>query len=108
MNVEHKRSDRLTVAKLNNVSKSNKQDYKSKLLTEKYSPLPTNSQQLTPAQTALQRQSEKHPDFEIQPVNTIRPQILNTKEVPNHWYQLMCHYQLLENTFLNSLILIKL
>ena len=42
-------------------------------MTEKYSLLPINPQQLTPAQTALQRLSEKHPDFEIQPVNTIRP-----------------------------------
>ena len=40
---------------------------------EKYSLLPINPQQLTPAQTALQRMSEKHPDFEIQTVNTIRP-----------------------------------
>ena len=40
-------------------------------MTKKYSLLPINSQQLTPAQTALQRMSEKHPDFEIQPVNTI-------------------------------------
>ena len=32
-----------------------------------------NPQQLTPVQTALQRMSEKHPDFEIQAVNTIRP-----------------------------------
>ena len=42
-------------------------------MTEKYSLLPINPQQLTPAQTALQRMSEKHPDFEIQAVNTIRP-----------------------------------
>ena len=42
-------------------------------MTEKYSLLPINPQQLTPAQTALQRISEKHPDFEIQAVNTIRP-----------------------------------
>ena len=42
-------------------------------MTEKYSLLPINPQQLTPVQTALQRLSEKHPDFEIQPVNTIRP-----------------------------------
>ena len=39
-------------------------------MTEKYSLLPINPQQLTPAQTA----SEKHQDFEIQAVNTIRPQ----------------------------------
>ena len=42
-------------------------------MMEKYSLLPINPQQLTPAQTALQRLSEKHPDFEIQAVNTIRP-----------------------------------
>ena len=35
--------------------------------------MPINPQQLTPAQTALQRMSEKCPDFEIQVVNTIRP-----------------------------------
>ena len=39
----------------------------------KYLLLPINPQQLTLAQTALQRMSEKHPDFEIQDVNTIRP-----------------------------------
>ena len=43
-------------------------------MTEKYSLLPINPQQLTQAQTALQRLSEKQPDFKIQPVNTIRPQ----------------------------------
>ena len=42
-------------------------------MTEKYSLLSINPQQLTPVQTALQRLSEKHPDFEIQAVNTIRP-----------------------------------
>ena len=59
--MECKRSDRLTVAKLNNVGKFNKQDYKS---------------------TALQRLSEKHPDFEIQPVNTIRPPDIEYKRGP--------------------------
>ena len=73
INVECEKSDRLTVVKLNNVSKPYKQEYKSKLMTEKYSLLPINPQQLTPAQTALQRLAEKHPDFEIQPVNTIIP-----------------------------------
>ena len=42
-------------------------------MTEKYSLLQINPQQLTPVQTALQRLSEKHPDFEIQPFNTIIP-----------------------------------
>ena len=46
-------------------------------MMEKYSFLPINLQKLTPAQTTLQRMSEKHLDFEIQAVNTIRPQILN-------------------------------
>ena len=40
-------------------------------MTEEYSLLPPQSYILTPVQTALQRLSEKHPDFEIQPVNTI-------------------------------------
>ena len=66
INAEWEKSDRLTVAKLNAVKQFNKQDYKSK-----YSLLPLNPQQLTPVQTAIQRMSEKHPDFEIEPVNTI-------------------------------------
>ena len=40
-------------------------------MTEKYSLFAAQSYPLTPAQTALQCLSEKHPDFEIQPVNTI-------------------------------------
>ena len=71
INVECEKSDRLTVAKLNTVKHFNKQDHKSKLMTEKYSLLPLNPQQLTPAQTGTQRMSEKHLDFEIEPVNTI-------------------------------------
>ena len=39
-------------------------------MTEKYSFLPSQSNPLTPVQIALQRLSEKHPDFEIQPVYT--------------------------------------
>ena len=73
INAEWEKSDRLTVAKLNAVKQFNKQDHKSKLMTEKYSLLPLNSQQLTSVQTAIQRMSEKHPDFEIEPVNTIQP-----------------------------------
>ena len=81
INAEHEKSDRLTVAKLNTVSKPYKQDYKSKLMMEKYLLLPIDQQQLTPAQTTLQRMSEKHPDFEIQAVNTIRlPDIEYTKK----------------------------
>ena len=71
INAEWKKSDRLTVAKLITVKQYNKQDHKSKLMTEKYLLLPLNPQQLTPVQTAIQRMSEKHLDFEIEPVNTI-------------------------------------
>ena len=71
INAECEKSERLTVEKLNTISKPYKQDYKSKLMMEKYSLLPITPQQLTPAQIALQRMSEKHPDFEIQAVNTI-------------------------------------
>ena len=46
INVECEKSDRLTVAKLNTVSKPYKQDYQSKLMTEKYSLLPINPQHL--------------------------------------------------------------
>ena len=65
INAEWEKSDRLTVAKLNAVKQFNKQDHKSKLMTEKYSLLPLNPQQLTPVQTAIQRMSDKHRDFEI-------------------------------------------
>ena len=40
-------------------------------MTEKYSLLPLNPQQLTPVQTVIQGMSEKHLDFEIEHVNTI-------------------------------------
>ena len=51
-------------------------------MTEKYSLLPLNPQQLTPVQTAIQRMSEKHPDFEIEPVNTIRPPEIEYTQMP--------------------------
>ena len=82
INVECKKSDRLTVAKLNAVKQYNKQDHKSKLMTENYSLLPSNLKQLTPVQTAIQRISEKHPDFEIGPVNTIQPPEIEYTQTP--------------------------
>ena len=82
INVEHEKSDRLTVAKLNAVKQYNKQDHKSKLMTEKYLLLPLNPQQLTPVQTAIQRMSEKHPDFEIEPGNTIQPPEIKYTQTP--------------------------
>ena len=54
-------------------------------MTEKYSLLSSQSYPLTPVQTVLQRLSEKHPDFEIQPVNTIQlPEINYIHKLPRH------------------------
>ena len=82
INTEQEKSDRLTVAKLNAVKQFNKQDHKSKLMTEKYLLLPLNPQQLTSVQAAIQRMSEKHPDFEIEPVNTIRSPEIEYTQTP--------------------------
>ena len=82
INAEWEKSDRLTVAKLNAVKQFNKQDHKSKLMTEKYSLLSLNPQQLTPVQIAIQGMSEKHPDFEIEPVNTIQPLEIKYTQTP--------------------------
>ena len=70
INVEHKKSDRLTVAKLNAVKQYNKQDHKSKIMTEKIFIITIKSSTINTS-TAIQMMSEKHPDFEIEPVNTI-------------------------------------
>ena len=67
-------------------------------MTEKYLLLPLNPQQLTPVQTAIQRMSEKHLDFEIEPVNTIQPPEIKYTQTPRHWYQLIPHCQLFINT----------
>ena len=54
INKEREKSDRSTMARLDSIVKANKQNYKSNLMTEKYSLLPSQSYPLTPAQTALQ------------------------------------------------------
>ena len=77
-------------------------------MTEKYFLLPAQSYPLTPVQTALQQLSEKHPDFEIQPVNTISPQRLNIHKHPRHSRQLIYHYQLSESIYHDNLTLVKL
>ena len=63
INTEWEKSNRLTVAKLNTAKQYNKQDHKSKLMTEKYSLLPLNPQQLTPVQTAIKKDVRKTPGF---------------------------------------------
>ena len=105
INAECKKSDRLTVAKLNTVKQYNKQDHKSKLMTEKYLLLPLNPQQLTPVQTAIQRMSEKHLDFEIEPVNTIRPPEIEYTQTPQALVPI--DTLLSVNTFLDNQTLIK-
>ena len=85
--MQHYRAERIIKTKYKrtkvvNYRQFNKQDHKSKLMTEKYSLLPLNPQQLTPVQTAIQRMSEKHPDFEIEPVNTIRPPEIEYTQMP--------------------------
>ena len=52
INKEPEKSDRSTTERLDSIVKANKQNYKSNLLTEKYSLLPSQSYQLTPVQTA--------------------------------------------------------
>ena len=52
-NREWEKSDRLTVARLDSIVKGNKQNYKSNLMTKKYSLLPSQSYPLTPVQTVL-------------------------------------------------------
>ena len=54
INKELETSDGLTIARLDSIVKENKQNYKSNLMTEKYSLLPSQSYPLTPVQTALQ------------------------------------------------------
>ena len=82
INGEWEKSDRLTVAKLSAVKQFNKKDHKSKLMTEKCSLLPLNPEQLTPVKTVIQRMSEKYPNFEIEPVNTIRPSEIEYTQTP--------------------------
>ena len=53
-------------------------------MTEKYLLLPLHPQQLTPVQTAIQRMSEKHPDFEIDLLTQFDPQRSNIHKRPRH------------------------
>ena len=107
INAECKKSDGLTVAKLNAVKQYNKQDHKSKLMTEKYLLLPLNPQQSTPVQTAIQRMSEKHPDFEIEPVNTIQSPEIEYTQTPQALVPIDTPLPLSVNTFLDNQTLIK-
>ena len=71
-------------------------------MTEKYSLLPSQSYPLTPVQTALQWLSEKHPDFEIQPVNTIRLPEIEYTQTSQALVPTDTPYQLLESIYHDS------
>ena len=91
INTECEKSDRLTVAKLNTISKPYKQGYKSKLMMEKYSLFPINPQQLTPAQ--LYKECQRNIQIlRYKQLTPLDPQILNIHKNSNHWYQLIPHY----------------
>ena len=92
INAECKKSDRLTVAKLNTVSKPYKQDYKSKLMTEKYSLLPINPQQLTQLRQLYEDCQRNTWILRYKLLTPLDFQILNTPKNLNHWYQLIPHY----------------
>ena len=63
INVEWEKSDNLTVAKLNAVKQFNKQDHKSKLMTEKYLLLQLKPKQLTPSSDIYTKDVRKTPRF---------------------------------------------
>ena len=104
INAEWEKSDRLTVAKLNTLKHFNKQDHKSKLMTETYSLLPLYPQQLTPVQSAIQRMSENTWILKENLLTPFDPRRSNIHKHPRHWYQLIHHCQLSINTFLDNLI----
>ena len=63
INAEQEKSDRLTVAKLNTVKQFIKQDHKSKLMTEKYSLLPTKSPTINTSSDSYTKDVRKTPGF---------------------------------------------
>ena len=63
INMEREKSDRLTVAKLNTVKQFNKQDHKSKLMTEKYSFITTKSPTINTSSDSYTKNVRKTPRF---------------------------------------------
>ena len=64
INVECKKSDRLTVAKLNAVKQYNKQDNKSKLMTEKIFIITTKSSTINTSTDSYTKDVRKTPRFQ--------------------------------------------
>ena len=63
INAEQEKSDRLTVAKLNAVKQFNKQDHKSKLMTEKYLLFTTKSPTINTSSDSYTKDVRKRPGF---------------------------------------------
>ena len=63
INAEWKKSDRLTVAKLNTVKQFNKQDHKSKLMTEKIFVITTKSPTINTSSDSYTKDVRKTPGF---------------------------------------------
>ena len=63
INAEWEKSDRLTVAKLNTVKHFNKQDHKSKLMTENYLLLTTKSPTINTSSDSYTKDVRKTPGF---------------------------------------------
>ena len=63
INVEWEKSDRLTVAKLNTVKQFNKQDHKSKLMTEKIFVITTKSSTINTSSDSYTKDVRKTPRF---------------------------------------------
>ena len=63
IDVEHEKSDRLTVAKLNTVKQYNKQDHKSKLMTEKIFVITTKSPTINTSSDTYKKDVRKTPGF---------------------------------------------
>ena len=63
INVEQEKSDRLTVTKLNTVKQFNKQDHKSKLITEKIFVITTKSPTINTSSDSYTKDVRKTPGF---------------------------------------------
>ena len=63
INAEQEKSDRLTVAKLNAVKQFNKQDHKSKLMTEKIFIITTKSSTINTYSDSYKKNVRKTPGF---------------------------------------------
>ena len=63
INAEWEKSDKLTVAKLNTVKQFNKQDHKSKLMTEKIFVITTKSSTINTSSGSYTKDVRKTPGF---------------------------------------------